>query len=401
MSWTSSADLRAQVMRLWERGLLLGGLVEGESPFPRRLILKSPSSSELAERFDEVRAWINELRQARHCRVTMREVRHRTLGANAIPDEAWIDTLDDALALIGKTREARRYAELVALSRERQPKLLPWLARYPLKALELAEEWPRLLDVVGWLQVHPRPGVYLRQIDLPGIHTKFIEAHRATLNAMLDLALPAASIEPEAGGSFCRRYGFKDKPQRVRFRVLDPAHALLAVAADQDVALNSEAFAQLKLAISRVFITENETNFLAFPALPASLAIFGAGYGFETLAPAPWLRRCAVHYWGDIDTHGFAILDQLRAVLPHARSFLMDRETLMAHRALWGVEPKPERRDLFRLDREERALYDDLRDNRLGRNLRLEQERIGFGWVEAAAQALLQPKPAHGPLGLR
>ncbi len=35
-----------------------------------------------------------------------------------------------------------------------------------------------------------------------------------------------------------------------------------------------------------------------------------------------------------------------------------------------------------------RAHYDGLRDNRLRRNLRLEQERIGFGWIEAALAAL-------------
>jgi hypothetical protein len=29
-------------------------------------------------------------------------------------------------------------------------------------------------------------------------------------------------------------------------------------------------------------------------------------------------------------------------------------------------------------------LYNELRDNRLGQRVRLEQERIGFGWVEAA-----------------
>lgn len=39
-----------------------------------------------------------------------------------------------------------------------------------------------------------------------------------------------------------------------------------------------------------------------------------------------------VHYWGDLDTHGSAILDRLRAWLPQTRSFLMDRETLLDHR---------------------------------------------------------------------
>jgi hypothetical protein len=45
-------------------------------------------------------------------------------------------------------------------------------------------------------------------------------------------------------------------------------------------------------------------------------------------------------------------------------------------------------RELPRLNDEERALYDDLRDNRIRKKLRLEQERIGFGWVEATLSAL-------------
>ena len=66
MSWTTPADLRAQVQRLWDRGRLLGSLVDGEAPFPLRLRLKGPSSTELADRFAEVRRWIAELRQGPH-----------------------------------------------------------------------------------------------------------------------------------------------------------------------------------------------------------------------------------------------------------------------------------------------------------------------------------------------
>ena len=66
----------------------------------------------------------------------------------------------------------------------------------------------------------------------------------------------------------------------------------------------------------------------------------------------------------------------------------MDRATLLAFKAQWGVEENQTRRDLPRLNVEERALYNELRDNRLSPNLRLEQERIGFGWVETALAAL-------------
>ncbi len=59
----------------------------------------------------------------------------------------------------------------------------------------------------------------------------------------------------------------------------------------------------------------------------------------------------------------------------------MDRATLDAHAVFWGSEDKPLRVDLHRLTPEERALYNDLRDNRIRLGLRLEQEHIGFHWL--------------------
>ncbi len=390
MSWTRPAALRAQVQKLWDRGDLLASVVTGEPLFPRRLTLHGPSSQEMSDRFGEVRAWIGELRALPHCRVELREFRHRLFGANAIPDEVWIDRLDDALALIGKRRDASRFGTLLELTRARQPQLLAWLAKRPLRALDLSAEWNRLLDIVAWLQAHPRPGVYLRQVDIAGVHSKFIEAQRSVLGELLDLVLPPAALDSSAAGAsqFARRYGFRDKPQRIRFRILDRRHALLAGDLEQDLTVDARSFARIDPKVERVFITENEINFLAFPEVTDSLIIFGAGYGFETLADAAWLSRCRIHYWGDIDTHGFAILDQLRAHFAHVESFLMDRATLLAFETQWGEEDRQTLRELPRLHAEEGALYDDLRDNRLRRNLRLEQERIGFGWVEAALAEL-------------
>jgi hypothetical protein len=388
MTWTRPADLRAQVRKLWDRGELLGDLVTGGSLFPKRLVLKSPTSAEMADRFDDVRAWIAELRGMPYCRVEMREFRHRIFGTNAVPQEAWIDTLEDAAALIGKRKDAARFTALIDMTRKREPKLLDWLAKRPLRTVELADEWELLLAIVAWLENHPRPEVYLRQVDIPGVHSKFIEAHRGVLMELLDRVLPSGAIDQTASGvgQFARRYGFRDKPVRIRFRVLDPEHSLLGLA--HDITLDAESFARLDPPVARVFITENEINFLAFPRVKNSLAIFGAGYGFEMLARAEWLSRCRIHYWGDIDTHGFAILDQLRGQFCHVESFLMDRDTLLAFEPLWGEEGKQTLRDLPRLNPEETALYDDLRDNRIRKNLRLEQETISFGYVESALSAL-------------
>lgn len=205
---------------------------------------------------------------------------------------------------------------------------------------------------------------------------------------LLDLLLPSDAIDSSRTGTaqFAARYGFREKPPRIRFRVLDERLAFLPGLSRPDVTLDADSFGRLALPCRHVFITENETNFLAFPDVPESIVLFGAGYGWETLDPARWLTDCALHYWGDIDTHGFAILDQLRCRFPHVGSFLMDRATLMAHEGFWGNEADQVVRDLPRLTAQERELFDDLRDNRIRHGLRLEQERVGFGWVRAALE---------------
>ena len=389
-NWTGQVQLRMQLQRLWDRGDLLAELLTDESSFPRRLSLRGPSSGEMSEQFGAVRKWIAELTALSHFRIEWREFRHRVLGANQVPEAIWVDSLDDALAILGRRGEAARFSKLAAQTWARRAVLLDWLAAKPHKALALADVWGRLLDVVDWFEAHPRPNVYLRQVDIPGVDSKFIEAHRGVLMQWLDLVLPVSAIDSSTLGvaGFARRYGFREKPERVRLRALDPLHALMPGVGDADLTLDASTFADLQPSATRVFITENEVNFLAFPPVADSLLIFGAGYGFDILAQAGWLEQCEIYYWGDIDTHGFAILDQLRARLPHARSLLMDRATLLGFEAHWGVEERPTLRDLHRLDADERALYDELRDNRIRPNLRLEQERIGFGWVKRAVLEL-------------
>ena len=388
-SWTRPADLRAQVQKLWDRGDLLTSLVTDEAIFPKRLLLKSPTSAELSGHFNDVRTWISELAAVPYCRVEMHELKHRLLGTNSVPRQAWIDSVGDALALIGKQRDAARFKELIAMTRQRQPTLLVWLAKRPLRALQLSSQWTLLLDIVAWLQQNPRPNVYLRQVDIAGVHSKLIEAHRGVLTELLNIALPPEAIDANATGinQFAQRFGFLDKPLRIRFRMLDSERSFLPGPLPQDITLDADSFARLAPNVDRVFITENEINFLAFPSHKNSMIIFGAGYGFETLRKASWLPHCAIHYWGDIDTHGFAILDQLRSQFRHAQSFLMDRNTLLKFEPLWGEEEQQTLRDLPRLNADENALYDDLRDNRIRKNLRLEQEKIAFGWVQLALEA--------------
>jgi len=66
----------------------------------------------------------------------------------------------------------------------------------------------------------------------------------------------------------------------------------------------------------------------------------------------------------------------------------------MAHEEFWGSEADQVVRDLPRLTAPERELFDELRDNRIRPGLRLEQERIGFGWVRTGLEQRISSRPA-------
>ena len=411
MTWTTPADIRAEVERLWSRGLLLGCILQelvgptavfSSAPtddasipvsppvvFPYRLRLRAPSAGELGSRFEAVRDWVSSLDAASRTttgsgfEIRWQDINTRALGRNRLPSHLILPLLDDALAIVERRVDADRFAELAKATLARFPMLSEWIARKPLTLLAQDTEWARILNVIAWFIANPRAGLYVRQIDVPGVDTKFIEGRKALLGELLDIVLPDDAIERSATGAhqFELRYGLAAKPALIRFRLLDPN---LAIAGCTDMSVPVSEFASSDIAVRRVFIVENEVTALAFPEVPESLVIFGGGYGVERLAAARWLGSRSVIYWGDIDTHGFAILDRLRALIPQARSLLMDRETMLAYRALWTFEGAPHRADLRHLDSSERATYDDIRLDRFGPGVRLEQERIPYGRICSA-----------------
>jgi len=382
-NWSRPNDILKRVRRDWDNGRILASLIGGLSIFPLRIPLKKPTTKELSEQFDAARIWISEITESSKektdsgYRLEWREISHRQLGNNRIPIAAIIESEEDALALISKKTDANKFKRIANTISDRQPQLLPWLQKRPLTVLEQAENWSALLAVLNWVLQHPKPRIYLRQMDVEGVDTKFIERHKGILAELLDILLPPEAINENHTGvsGFEKRYGFKAKPLPVRFRFLD--HDLY-INGFSDLAVPSDEFARLSLPVEKIYIVENEINFLAFPMVPRSLVIFGSGYGFEHLAQANWLKEREIFYWGDIDTHGFAILNQLRNSFPATSSFLMNRETLMKHKKFWGKEDKAINRNLERLTQAESDLYDDLRFNRITPSLRLEQERISY-----------------------
>jgi hypothetical protein len=116
----------------------------------------------------------------------------------------------------------------------------------------------------------------------------------------------------------------------------------------------------------------------------------GLGYGVEILGKIPWILNSRCIYWGDIDTHGFAILNRARTYLPSLETVLMDEATLLSHRELWVEEKKQHASaGLSYLSSTEQTLFQSLKNNIWGQQIRLEQERIRWDLAWNTLQAII------------
>jgi hypothetical protein len=381
-------DIKQKALRLWTSKRLLRDWIEPADLFPFRISAGRMSSRQISDQYAAVKTWIACLEEhaAEGYSIVYRQTNHRQLGPQKVPSSIVFVTRQACLRLIGKQRQFERFKALAEKTLTTWPNLRPVLLRRPLDILALESSWDKLLAVCRYFIDHPRPRLYLRQLDIPGVDSKFIERHLSILTDLLDALLPEDTIDADASGGttkgFAQRYGLLHESPTIRLRVLDAA---CAVSGLRDLAVPLSDLCQLHMDIDTVFITENKVNGLCFPDVPRAIVIFGLGYGVEALKAIGWLKSKSIYYWGDIDTHGFHILDQLRLFLPGAHSMLMDQDTLQEHIALCVEEPNDKRYTgkLDYLGCAERDVYTTLLQNRWGQNLRLEQERIRFTCVEA------------------
>ncbi len=394
--WTTPGDLATQVRRRWRDGSLLRAYAAGE-PFPAMsLKVRGPLVRDLGTRLADVQAWARRLadgsRAGRAYTLVTREVGGRDFGRNVLPDRAVLDSYEQAWRLLGvdgPAGEVATYDGVLAVTRTQAPELVAWVCAHPLEAIEAAPVWPRLLLAVDWLRRRGGLGLYLRQIEAPGVDTKFVAAHQRVLAALLDEVLPATAIQQRysRGSDFAARYGFAEPPRLVRVRCADGFAGLPR--GISEIGWRAEELAGLRVSVQTVVVVENLVTYLSWPVPAQGLVVWGSGYAARALMGVPFVRQAPrVLYSGDLDTHGFAILSLLRGAIPQVESVLMDRETLLAHRDRWGAEAAPTHARLEYLSTAEAALYRDLVEDVYAPALRLEQERLAWAWVKAAIDRL-------------
>lgn len=352
-----------------------------------RFSTASPTAARAADDPVGTADWIRRWREfdsahgARDVETTWVERRLPGFGVVALPRRAEVRG-DRAIARIAG-RAARweamlaRATDLLRLGPDESVLRLAAAATAPTWEKLSDADMERLLAVCRWALEHPTEGLRAREVAVPGVDTKWIESRIRVVDQLVDAARSGRDSARPDGAVTASGLGLKRSDLRVRMRLLDPAIDFplrdVESPVDQLAALwpGSEGPRTL-------VVVENLTTFLALPALPGTVAVFGRGFAVDAVAALPWARTARIVYWGDLDSHGFAILDRLRHHAPHAVSVLMDIETLDAWGEFTVPEPTPARAAPTRLTPDETAALEAL----TGRgDLRLEQERIPWDWA--------------------
>ena len=293
-------------------------------------------------------------------------------GLQNLPQAIIFENEANYLKFIGKEREVILYKKNIILIITAFPVLFDWCINNPTTIIHNAEKWGDLLKVCRYFVTNPNPVLYIRQLPIE-IHTKFIEENKAVIQSLLN-TLIVDHIQDQNERVFEKRFGLKYKPTQIRIRILDINIANNYFSGLTDISITEEEFANLDLCCSKVYITENEMNFLTLPMIKDAIAVWGKGFAINSLKDVFWLNSKDIFYWGDMDIHGFQILSQLRGYFPNTKSIMMNMHTYNEFKEM-SVENKVSiPPSLSNLNEKESELYKFLKENRR----RLEQEKITY-----------------------
>lgn len=380
--------LRKKLLRLEANGKLYVALAEGsEVPF-LSMPLKRPQDIETS--WDELLAWQDFWRKAPKASGGrplwhVEEKRKQTVsfGKQLMPVRVFIDTPEDAMALLGLTKKKKEFLAGLSAVESQMPSLSDWYLTYFVRIF--AEDFfPMVLSIARFMLEQEQREGYLREMAIPGVDTKFLENHNFLVRTLWNALFPENTAE-SSDELWEKLFVQKVPTPSICVRSLDEH---LRFAGVRKLFLSQDDIADFQPPHRRIFITENKVNGYTFPDAEDSLILFGMGYGvLEMAESAPWLADKEIYYWGDLDHDGFNILSNLRKVLPEMKihSFLMDKETLLAY-----VDPKVKDTGNTTtipdyLTVSEKMAWKLIHDN----GWRLEQERIPHEEVEWAVESLL------------
>jgi hypothetical protein len=300
------------------------------------------------------------------------EIKNQKVGKNRFPQSVIFETLEDYLQFTRKEKEFKIFRSCYDKIVQEFPELEKWIQLNPEEVIKHGKSWDDLLKVCRYFKNTPRPDLYIRQLPVD-VHTKYIEENERVICSLLESIIPDHINWDEK--DFKRRFNLRYDEPVVRLRFLDPALAFQNLA---DITIPLRDFRTFTSPCKQVILTENKMNFLTLPFLQDTIGIWtGGGFNIKYLFDIDWLKSMNIFYWGDIDAHGFLILNQMKGYYGQTKNIMMDWETFTEFESLVGNGKKIANYQLDCLSDAEKTLYTHLKNS----NQRLEQEKVPHAYA--------------------
>jgi len=374
----SVEEIKKKAFKIYNNGTLFRNFLEQDNLFPFEIKLKKIKQKDIQNNFTKIHNEIQGLK-SQNFHILYKDFHFKLLSTQKLPVAVEFYAEDELLKFIGKKAEFDRFVAIYKRILENFPQLKSLIYQKPFLFLECEEILERVFLVCSFFMEHPKPNIYLRELSISGVDTKFVEQNKRVIDTFLSIFLDEESYEKDvtklANYGFEKKYHLKYPLPLVRFRILDDTQKICNLS---DLSVTVEEFKTLKVEVKNVFIVENKKTMLSFIDVKDSIVVFGGGYGVEVLKDVCWLRERKIFYWGDIDSDGFAILSMLRGYFPDTKSIFMDKKTIEKFVEYSVVQKQPPiDRVLNNLTVEEVKIYNSLRDG-----FRLEQERIHINYIK-------------------
>lgn len=375
---------------LWEKEWLnrqnLKKHLLGERSFPIKISLKAPATDELALlHLDDFRQFVDAWRTTPFAdQVIWSNKKKHSLRQN-MPTHFVIENFEQLRQVLGKKAEKEYQQWTMKINQLTQihADLLPVLIRN----LNILAQWTehdiaKIKVLLLQLQPNIAENLFIRELVIEGIDTKFIEQQQRILTDLLDVIHQGALSEQ---GGLLKWLNCRDLPKGwLLIRQLDADFEGMEI---QKIAANN--ISQLIVNAENILIIENEQSCYALPKIQNCMAIAGAGKNLSWLTDCTWLNTKKVAYWGDLDSWGLSFLNMAKAQVIHLSTLMMDQETVMQHENAMVHEAISYKKELAFLSADELQLFHDLTHAKYQDN-RLEQERLSNTFVQSRIQQWLE-----------
>lgn len=344
----SPEQLAAQLARQWQRSdWREAHLLPNPGAWPLLLDIGAPSSQSFRDAGPALRQHLQAWRAVTERGPGTVQWAPRSYRGSAAPLEVparWeLERPSDAIAAISRCA-GREHASIAADYQALATVLAqvdPQFHRLLLRRLSVWRHLPA--DQVATaarvaLQLTPgcAAGKPLRALAVAGNDSKFFERHSSLLKTLLD-----ERFDGEASRQGLSAF-LGATPEGEHWVLVAPLQdGLLPF---RRLRVTTSELQITAVPARRILLVENERSLhqlqqlcLSQP-LPDTIAVLGSGLNLSWLS-APWLQRCDVAYWGDLDTWGLAMLATARRHLPQLHALLMDRATFDAHADCAVAEP--------------------------------------------------------------